>query len=106
MEFNFDKFSTEVKNEVLTFIMGKNFKPGLTWNKLVNWEFKLEMDQIYLAWLWANGFVISNGNDASVDSKFDFNYDNYEVPDDAGGINILHYFQYYKLNEIAHLLKE
>lgn len=58
---------------------------------------------IYLAWLWANDFMVTDGITAYEKEGFPINYDYYER--EEGGFNLLYTIQNYGMDRIVHLLK-
>lgn len=64
---------------------------------------KFAKPMIYLAWLYANDFMVSDGNLSWPREGFSINYDDYEL--ESGGINLLVTIQDYNLKDTVPLLK-
>jgi hypothetical protein len=69
-----------------------------------------EYNIIYLAWLWANGYVYGEENDMSTfdENEADVPLNDYEINYEdkvEGGVNLDLTYKFYKVDEIIKLMK-
>ncbi len=98
-KFNFNKFSKEKQEQ-----LWQHFWPEMEhFDDEPTREHHINL--IYLAWLWANGFVNEDPNHTMVDDRItDFNYDNYLIDD--FGFNLYETCEMENLRELFPLLKD
>ncbi|MFW6272223.1 MAG: hypothetical protein ACOC2U_00370 [bacterium] len=68
-----------------------------------------EYNIIYLAWLWADGFVIKDEYGSMLDNSVkDVGYNDYEITfedgEGGGGMNLDYFYVFYQLDKIMELM--
>ena len=75
-------------------------------NELTEYEYKM----IYLAWLWAKGFVFDIGDEHHIfeEDKAEVSISDYEInfeDDPPGGVNLNLLYDYYSFDKIIDLME-
>jgi hypothetical protein len=99
--FDITKISPEIIRQCLEIMYNKDYVRQLLTDSD---EFeRVGRPMIYLAWLWANDFMESDGINADAKEGFAIDYNDYELED--GGFNLLTTIEDYNFNDMVPLLK-
>lgn len=89
INYNFEKImKSENGDFIARHLLGENFQGADVVSELML-EHELYEPLLYLAWLWAHGFVVETfPGFYNVDLRVPFDFDNYEGYTEGGGISL------------------
>ncbi len=105
MTFDWNRIPAEKQRVVLELLFPDGYTKGATLDEIQEYYFDSAKNLVYLAWLFANGFVY-NAVRSEIDPRFNVDISVYDGLDGEGGINLQNVFECFDLESVLSYLKE